>query len=68
MNQQLGDFYGTLGMRLDDISWAICGPASKVLETLHRMREAGLTHLMLHPAPLDMRHLELIATQIAPEL
>jgi probable F420-dependent oxidoreductase len=68
MNQQLGDFYGTLGMRLDDISWAICGPASKVLETLHRMREAGLTHLMLHPAPLDIRHLDLIATQIAPEL
>jgi hypothetical protein len=32
------------------------------------MRDAGLTHIMLHPAPVDMRHLELIATKIAPEL
>lgn len=68
IDQQLGDFYGSLGVLTEDVSWALYGPPSKVLDTLHRMREAGLTHLMLHPAPLDMRHLELLATQIAPEL
>jgi probable F420-dependent oxidoreductase len=66
IEQQLGDFYAGVGSKAE--SWPIYGPPSRVLETLHRMREAGLTHVMLHPAPLDLRHLELIATQIAPEL
>jgi alkanesulfonate monooxygenase SsuD/methylene tetrahydromethanopterin reductase-like flavin-dependent oxidoreductase (luciferase family) len=68
IDQQLGDFYGSLGVPTQDVSWAVYGPPAKVLDTLHRMREAGLTHLMLHPAPLDVRHLDLIATQIAAEL
>jgi probable F420-dependent oxidoreductase len=63
--QQLGTFYGGIAEGRD---WAVYGPPSKVLETLHRVRDAGLTHLMLHPAPLDMQQLEVIATQIAPEL
>jgi probable F420-dependent oxidoreductase len=63
---QFGEFYGSAGSVAD--SWAIYGSASKCLETLHCMRDAGLTHIMLHPVPVDMRHLELIATQIAPEL
>jgi probable F420-dependent oxidoreductase len=62
---QLGDFYGGMA---EGRSWAIYGPPSKVLETLHHMRDAGLTHLMLHPAPLNLRQLDLIATQIAPQL
>ncbi len=66
VEQQLGDFYGGGGDRAG--SWSVYGPPAKVLETLQRMREAGLTHLMLHPAPVDMRQLELIASQIAPEL
>ncbi len=66
VEQQLGDFYGGGGDRAD--SWSVYGPPSKVLETLQRMREAGLTHLMLHPAPVDLRHLDLIATKVAPEL
>jgi hypothetical protein len=32
------------------------------------MRDAGLSHMMLHPAPVDLRHLEIIATEIAPNL
>ena len=28
----------------------------------------GLTHMMLHPVPADRRHLEIIATQLAPRL
>jgi probable F420-dependent oxidoreductase len=60
------DFYGisepTAG------SWAVYGPAGRVLETLQRMRDAGLTHMMLHPAPVDLRHLHLIASEIAPNL
>jgi probable F420-dependent oxidoreductase len=64
IEQQLGDFYGSIAAD----TWAIHGSPEKCLETLHRMRDAGLTHLMLHPAPVDMRHLELIATKIAPSL
>jgi probable F420-dependent oxidoreductase len=60
------DFYGisepTAG------AWAVFGPAGRVLETLQRMRDAGLSHMMLHPAPVDLRHLEIIATEIAPNL
>jgi probable F420-dependent oxidoreductase len=64
IEQQLGDFYGSIAAD----TWAIYGSPAKCLETLHRMRDAGLTHLMLHPAPVDMRHLELIASKIAPSL
>ena len=60
------DFYGISDPTAD--TWAVSGPAGRVLETLQRMRDAGLTHMMLHPAPVDMRHLQLIATQIAPQL
>jgi alkanesulfonate monooxygenase SsuD/methylene tetrahydromethanopterin reductase-like flavin-dependent oxidoreductase (luciferase family) len=60
------DFYGISDPTAD--AWAVYGPAGHVLETLQRMRDAGLTHMLLHPAPVDLRHLELIATQIAPQL
>ncbi len=66
MEQHLGDFYGGGGDRAG--SWSVYDPPAKVPETLQRMREAGLTHLMLHPAPVDMRQLELIASQTALEL
>ena len=65
IEQQLGDFYGGIAKAE---SWAVYGPQSKVVETLQRMRDAGLTHVMLHPAPVDLRHLELVATKVAPEL
>ena len=65
MEGQLGDFYGGIA---EDRAWALYGPPSKCLETLYRMRDAGLTHVMLHPAPVDLSQLEIIATQIAPEL
>jgi probable F420-dependent oxidoreductase len=63
---QLHDFYGLRGPMAQ--SWALYGPAAKITETLQRMVDAGLTHLMLHPAPADMRHLETIASEIAPNL
>jgi probable F420-dependent oxidoreductase len=62
----MSDFYGIRDPKAD--SWAVYGSIGRIVETLHRMRDAGLTHLMLHSAPVDMRHLELIATQIAPNL
>ena len=65
IEQQLGDFYGGIAQ---PGSWALYGPPSKVVDTLHRMREAGLTHVMLHPAPVDLRQLELLATEVAPQL
>jgi probable F420-dependent oxidoreductase len=64
IEQQLGDFYGSIAAD----TWAIYGSPARCLEMLHRMHDAGLTHLMLHPAPVDMRHLELIAAKIAPSL
>jgi alkanesulfonate monooxygenase SsuD/methylene tetrahydromethanopterin reductase-like flavin-dependent oxidoreductase (luciferase family) len=60
------DFYGIGEPRAD--AWAVYGPAGRVLETLERMRDAGLTHMLLHPVPTDLRHLEIIARQIAPRL
>jgi len=65
IEQQLGDFYGGVAQAE---SWALYGPPAKVVETLHRMRDAGLTHAMLHPAPVDLRQMELISTKVAPEL
>jgi alkanesulfonate monooxygenase SsuD/methylene tetrahydromethanopterin reductase-like flavin-dependent oxidoreductase (luciferase family) len=47
---------------------AVYGSTGRVLETLARLRDAGLTHLLLHPAPVDRHHLETIATRIAPQL
>jgi len=63
---QLQELYGRAGSVAD--SWAIYGSPAKCIETLQRMRDAGLTHVMLHPAPVDLRHLELIATKVAPQL
>jgi len=60
------DFYGISDPTAD--AWAVYGPAGRVLETLQRMRDAGLTHMLLHTAPVDLHHLETIATQIAPNL
>jgi alkanesulfonate monooxygenase SsuD/methylene tetrahydromethanopterin reductase-like flavin-dependent oxidoreductase (luciferase family) len=60
------DFYGISEPVAD--AWAVYGSTGRVLETLERMRDAGLTHMLLHPAPVDLRHLETIATQIAPQL
>jgi probable F420-dependent oxidoreductase len=60
------DFYGISEPSAG--AWAVFGPAERVLETLQRIRDAGLTHMMLHPAPVDLRHLDLIATKIAPNL
>ena len=62
----LHDFYGLTEPRAE--AWAVYGSAAHCTETLLRMRDAGLTHVMLHPAPADLRHLKLIATQIAPNL
>jgi probable F420-dependent oxidoreductase len=60
------DFYGITEPTAD--AWAVYGPPDAVVEKLQRMRDAGLTHMMLHSAPVDMRHLDLIATKIAPHL
>lgn len=49
-------------------SWGVYGSAGRCLETLHRMRDAGMTHIMLHPAPTSLENLEKLATQIAPEV
>jgi probable F420-dependent oxidoreductase len=62
----LNRFYGRPEALVD--AWAVYGSPGRCLETLHRMREAGLTHLMLHPAPTTIAHLETIAERIAPEL
>jgi probable F420-dependent oxidoreductase len=66
IESMMHDFYGISEPTAD--AWAVYGPSSRVLETLLRMRNAGLSHMMLHPAPVDMRHLELIASEIAPSL
>jgi alkanesulfonate monooxygenase SsuD/methylene tetrahydromethanopterin reductase-like flavin-dependent oxidoreductase (luciferase family) len=66
IEEMMSGFYGIREPSAD--AWAVYGSVGRVLESLTRMRDAGLTHMMLHPAPVDMRHLELIATQITPKL
>jgi probable F420-dependent oxidoreductase len=67
--EQLSACFGAFYGRPDVVdSWGVYGSASRVLETLNQMREAGLTHLMLHPAPTDLRHLEVLTEKIAPQL
>jgi probable F420-dependent oxidoreductase len=62
----MSDFYGIREPKAD--AWAVYGPVGRVLDRLQRIRDAGLTHLMLHPVPADLRHLEIITTRIAPQL
>ncbi len=62
----LGSFYGRPEAQAD--AWAVYGSPAHCLDTLNRMREAGLTHFMLHPAPTSLDHLELIAERLAPDL
>ena len=62
----LGGFYGRPEAQAG--AWAVFGSPSHCVDTLSRMREAGLTHFMLHPAPTDLDHLETIASKLAPHL
>ncbi|HEX5369396.1 MAG TPA: LLM class flavin-dependent oxidoreductase [Dehalococcoidia bacterium] len=62
----LGGFYGRPEAQAE--AWAVFGSPSHCLDTLSRMREAGLTHFMLHPAPTNLEHLETIAERLAPQL
>ena len=65
LREWFGGFYG----RPDVVdAWALYGSAGKVVDSLHRMREAGLTHVMLHPSPTDLNHLEVLAEKVAPQL
>ncbi len=61
----IGAYYGN-----PDLAdrWAVAGSAAKCLDTLHRMREAGLTHIFLHPVADYLEQLEVIAAEIAPQL
>jgi hypothetical protein len=47
---------------------AVWGSAAKCAETINRMREAGLTHIFLHPVDDFQKQLELIATKVAPQI
>jgi probable F420-dependent oxidoreductase len=66
IQDMMSGFYGI--REPDPDAWAIYGPVGRVLDGLQRIRDAGLSHMMLHPAPVDLRHLELITTRIAPQL
>ncbi|HWO73327.1 MAG TPA: LLM class flavin-dependent oxidoreductase [Dehalococcoidia bacterium] len=66
MQAWLDGFYGRPEARAE--AWGVYGSSGRCLETLQRMRDAGLTHVMLHPAPADLAQLETIATRIVPEL
>lgn len=61
----LGGFYGN--PEVAD-RWAVCGTAPQVLEVLSSLVEAGVNHLMLHPVYDNVRHMETIASDIAPKL
>lgn len=62
----LDGFYGRPEARAE--SWGIYGSAEHCIDTLNRMREAGLTHFMLHPAPTDTEQMQVIAERILPAI
>jgi probable F420-dependent oxidoreductase len=66
ISQWLNSFYGRPEAIAD--SWAVYGSPARCLEILGRMRDAGLTHIMLHPAPTTLEHLERLASEILPKL
>jgi probable F420-dependent oxidoreductase len=47
---------------------AVWGSAAKCAETINRIREAGLTHIFLHPVDDYLKQLEVIATKVAPQI
>ena len=65
MADWLRAFYGDLpGIE----SWAVTGDVAACLHALRRLRQAGLSHVMLNAAFEHEEHLEIIARDIVPEL
>jgi probable F420-dependent oxidoreductase len=66
LQRWLDAFYGRPEARAE--SWGVYGSPERCLDTLGRMREAGLTHFMLHPALTNLEQLEIIAEKIVPHI
>ena len=62
----IGTYYNNDGAVAEH--WAVWGSADRCLDTLGRMREAGLSHVFLHPVADYEDQLEAIAADIAPNL
>jgi probable F420-dependent oxidoreductase len=66
--EQVADWFGGFYRRADVVdAWGVYGSRDRCLETLGRMHDAGLTHMMLHPVPTNLEHLEAV-TELAREL
>jgi probable F420-dependent oxidoreductase len=61
----LGGQYG--GARSPD-TIGVAGTPKRCVEVLRRLRDAGLNHMLLHPYPDYLEQLELLSSEVAPEL
>jgi probable F420-dependent oxidoreductase len=65
MREWIGTYYGNPDSA--DL-WCVYGSIEKCADFIGRMRDAGLTHLMLNPVFDYEDHLELIASDLAPKI
>jgi probable F420-dependent oxidoreductase len=65
MREWVGAFYGDAAAA---DRWAIAGSADDIAATIARLREAGATHLLLHPVFDYEEQLAIIADELAPRL
>jgi probable F420-dependent oxidoreductase len=65
MREWVGSFYGDPAAA---DRWAIAGSAGDIIATIQQLREAGATHLLLHPVFDYEEQLEIIAGEIVPRL
>lgn len=65
LRRWIGAYYGN-----PDLAdrWGFVGPAQECLELLAKMREAGLTHVLLNPVYDYVEQMETIAEKITPNL
>jgi probable F420-dependent oxidoreductase len=65
LRQWIGTFYGNPDSA--DV-WGVVGSVEKVADFVGRLREVGLTHLMLNPVFDNEQHLETVASELAPRI
>jgi len=61
-------FTGQYGNARMAESAGLAGTPKQVIDVLRSMRDAGLQHLLLHPFYDSMQQLELLTSEVAPEL
>jgi probable F420-dependent oxidoreductase len=65
LREWIGAYYGNPDAA---DQWAVAGSVEKLADFIGQLREAGLSHVMLHPVFDDEQHLETIASDLIPKI